>query len=594
MHAHLPNANLSLRRTILSAALVAVVWPAAAFAQMDATRHITLDEIRTDMEAWCLTVLEGTRVERFGLRIISIVRNYEPHRDAILVVGTDERFIHAGAIHGCSGSPVYIDGRMAGALAAGWDGAKDPLYLVTPIEEMLAIGTAPVAGDTAWASAVDMSQPIDLTAVRQALYGDPGDTQLPVATSLPASVCKELAPQMAALGMNPIPAGTAPLSGEDTADAGYEPGGVLAVPLISGDIAMAPIGTVTEVSGNTVYGFGHHFTGIGPVDLPMAAGTVHTVVAGLLQATKFATPGAIRGAVRFDEAAGILGQIDAAAKTIPLRIRIDRYNDPRQRTYDCRLAVERLRTPLILQSAITAAIAMRGSLPPEHTIRYKGIIVAQGFEPIAFENVSSGESYGEVGAEALSVVALLMNNPYSAVDIASVDFDIRVAPVNTRSTIRTVSLSDSRVKPGQTLAASVVLQSYMSQMFHHSLNITVPADLRPGQYEVTIAGAYEYEKFVRKTAPHKFTAWDLPTLVETLGSLLTMRRDRLYMVMSLPADGLAIKRAELPMLPASKAVLLSDDKRTIPAQKYGRWIENSVPTDTVVLGGRTIRITVVE
>ena len=101
-----------------------------------------VDEVRKDMEAYCLSVFEGTKVEKFPMKVLSVVRDWEPKRDAILVVGTDPRFIHAGTVHGCSGSPVYIDGRLAGALAAGWDGSKDPLYFVTPIKYMLEVGSA--------------------------------------------------------------------------------------------------------------------------------------------------------------------------------------------------------------------------------------------------------------------------------------------------------------------------------------------------------------------------------------------------------------------------------------------------------------------
>ena len=127
---------------ILSVLVLVSLSATVAGAELDTSRYIGLDEVRTDMEAYCLTVFKGNDIEKFPLKILSIVRNFQPGRDAILVVGTDERFIHAGTVHGCSGSPVYIDGRMAGALAAGWDGSKDPLYLVTPIEDMLRIGTA--------------------------------------------------------------------------------------------------------------------------------------------------------------------------------------------------------------------------------------------------------------------------------------------------------------------------------------------------------------------------------------------------------------------------------------------------------------------
>ena len=106
-----------------------LILPSLGFA-LDSSQYIGIDEIRPDMDAYCLTVLSGTAVEKFGLKILSIVRGAQPGQDMILVLGTDERFQHSSAIHGCSGSSVFIDGRLAGALAEGWDGSLDALYLV--------------------------------------------------------------------------------------------------------------------------------------------------------------------------------------------------------------------------------------------------------------------------------------------------------------------------------------------------------------------------------------------------------------------------------------------------------------------------------
>ena len=107
---------------------------------LDTSKYITIDEIKPGMKAHCLTVFEGTKIEKFPLEVLSVMRNFQPGRDAILVQGTDDRFIHTGPVAGCSGTPVYIDGRLAGALAFGWTFSKDPLYGVTPIEEMLRVG----------------------------------------------------------------------------------------------------------------------------------------------------------------------------------------------------------------------------------------------------------------------------------------------------------------------------------------------------------------------------------------------------------------------------------------------------------------------
>jgi len=108
----------------------------------DSNKYISIDEVQPGMKAYCLTCYKGTEIEKFALDVISVVRNISPGRNAILVQSTDERFIHTGPIGGCSGSPVYIDGRLAGALAFAWVFSKDPLYGVTPIEEMLEVGRA--------------------------------------------------------------------------------------------------------------------------------------------------------------------------------------------------------------------------------------------------------------------------------------------------------------------------------------------------------------------------------------------------------------------------------------------------------------------
>ena len=602
LEAFLGYRNPGKRLIILAAILLLVSVQCGNVFALDKSRYITVDEVTTDMEAYCLTVLEGEKIEKFRLKILSIVRNFEPKRDAILVVGTDQRFIHAGAIHGCSGSPVYIDGRMAGALAAGWDGSKDPLYLVTPIADMLTIGTADTSReltDKPQSVGIDFSKPIDLAQISNQFIAGTGlsnmeakNSQLPLSTSLPQSVCDELSPWLNGMGIVPLAGGNATANEGDQKQAEYKPGGVLAVPLVWGDITMASIGTITEVIDNKIYGFGHSFTGHGPIDLPMSSGTVHTVIAGIMRASKFATPGPVKGAIRFDEATGVYGLIDAQAKMIPLAIKVNRYNDPQVQTYDCYLAVNRMRTPLMLQSAIIAAVTMRGSLPPEHTLKYKGRVEVEGYDPITFSNISSGASYSDIAIESLSLTSLLMSNPYRKVNIKDFAFEIDITPRNTRATIRTVNLSNTTVKPGQTVTASVLLQSYLSELSAYEIAIEVPKDIAPGEYEITVAGGLDYEKFLRKVAPHRFTAYDVDTLVETLGLLVSIKRDRLYMTMSLPAGGVVIKRAELPNLPGTKALLLNDSKRTIQTQTYQHWIEEDIYTGKVVLGSRRMKIKV--
>ncbi|RKY10861.1 MAG: hypothetical protein DRP65_05815 [Planctomycetota bacterium] len=573
---------------------------------VDRARYITIDEIHPGQEAYCLTVLEGSKVERFGLEILSVIHNIRPGRDAIVVIGTDERFKHTGPIRGCSGSPVYIEGRLAGALSGGWSFSKDPLYQVTPIEDMLRVG--PQSDTQALASTgnpvslgLDFSAPIDLADINKRLTTGCANSQLItqnlelLITSLPAEVCDQVAPWFEPLGLLPVAGGStnSELKTKNS-ELTFEPGACLTIPLASGDISMAAIGTATEVVDNKVLAFGHGFLGYGDVELPMASGRVHTVASNMQISFKLATAGPIIGAVRADCATGIYGEIGARPKLIPMRITIDHFSNAvdNPRTYDCEVAVNRIYTPLVTQAALIGAIAAAGTLPPEHTVRYRAGIGVDGFEAISFENVSSGRSVRELANEAVGTIGMLMNNPYQRVNINSLDFEVEILPKNILSNIWSVNLSDAKVRPGQTVDVSVVLLSYLSEKKTHTLQFKVPGNLAPGRYDVLVAGAYEYEKFLRKVSPHKFTTHDMPTLVEALRELLSIRRDRLYLTMTLPPGGIVIRRAELGDLPQTKAILLGDAKRTTTFLPMQHWLQKDTYTGDIIIGQKTFKITV--
>ena len=578
----------------------------AAYAvDADDPDYIGIDQIVPGSTGYCLTVLQDTKIEKFGLKVVSIVRNFEPGQDMILIIGTDERFKKIGPIRGCSGSPVYIDGRIAGALSGAWSFSNDPLYMVTPIEDILRIGLP-----EAWAeqppgpSAVsfDFSKPIDLAEftglmrTASAEKNRSNNSLMPLATSLPRHSCKELAELFESMGFMPV-AGT--VAGQTSAEIDIHPGGVLTVPLIFGDISAAAVGTAIDVRGDKVYGFGHAFPGLGygPTDLPMASGTVHTVVSSTLFSFKLASPGDIIGAIRSNSSTGVLGLIGQKPKTIPLHITIDRTDSSqlaRTRIFDCRIVSHRRYSPMAVQIALIGAATTAGSLTPEHTIKYKASIDIAGAEPITFENISSGRSFGELLDDTAGAVALLMDNPFEQADITSMNFEIKIEPKNIRAKIWAVQLSDDTVKPSQTVDVSVILQTYRSEKELHKFRLDIPSDLEPGKYQLVIAGASEYIRFIRDLSPHRFTALDFPTLTDSLNNLLAVRRNRLFLTMKIPSEGVTIRNKELPFLPQTKALLMQDKKRTTSVMPYNQWLEKTSEIDRIVLGKKTVQITVAE
>jgi len=596
----------------------------------DSERYIGLDEIKPGMEAYCLTEYGVAGIEKFGLEVVDVVLNINPSsspgsKDAILVKGTDERFMHTGPVAGCSGSPVYIDGRLAGALAFTWTYAKDPLYGATPIAEMLAVGRADraefEAGQTVRTNlGIDFAAPIDFTEVEKQLsvsafkvaspYGTPYGcksqiinystgrlTVLPcplVTSGLPAGICEQLGSIVEPFGLMVV-AGGGSGTAENAARAGkarLAPGAALAIPMVSGDISMSTSGTVTDVIGDKVYAFGHYLLGYGHVDLPMATAKVHTVVSNMASSFKLTSVLDTIGAVTDDEATGIVGRIGFEAKTIPLTIRVDRYNDTEKRLYNCRLVNNRLLTPFYLRMVIAGAAFQLGDLPQEHMVEYKVNIDIHDAEPITFENVSSGMGLNEVVTECYSTIGLLLNNPYGIVDVESIDIDMKMAPRSVVSRIWSVDFSDSKVKPGRSIRMNVVLESVLAGKKQYQWDLEIPKDIAEGKYELTICGQRDYEQFLVKNVPHRFVAQNLPGLIEALNNSLQIDRGKLYCLLSLPAGGVTIETAELPDLPDTRALLLADAKRTMRIRPYAHWIEKNLETEAVVIDKKVLQITV--
>ncbi len=575
----------------------------------DPAKYISLDEIKPGMEAYCLTEFGLAGIEKFGLEVVDVVRNIDPGRDAILVKGTDERFVHTGPVAGCSGSPVYIDGRLAGALALAWLYAKDPLYGATPIAEMLKVGRGPQvsrpeqSAGQAW-SMFDFSRPINFAEIdrqfrnelvnRGRNLGGVNPLPCPLITSgLPRGVCEQLDELVKPFGLMVVAGGG---SGRNPAVSGEKaqlvPGACLTVPLVSGDITMAVSGTVTEVNGDKVYGFGHSYLGYGPIDLPMATGKVHTVVSNIYRSFKLTSVLDTVGALTIDESMGIFGRIGAKAKTISLTIHIDRYNDIEKRVYNCRVANNRLLTPLLLQSAVAGAALQFGDFPPDHMIEYKVAIDLEDAESINFENVSTARGLIELIMESVGSVALLMNNPYKEVGINSIDYDISIVPRNIISHIWSLDLSDTKFKAGENIEIGVVVESVLAGKKQYQCTLEIPEDLAPGKYDLTVCGSADYQRFLLKAVPYKFIAQSVPDLIEALNYSLGIGKAKLYFLLTLPPGGVALEQAELPDLPATKVLVLQNAKRALKIQPFQHWIEQSLETGTVVIDKKVIKITV--
>lgn len=580
---------------------------------LDKDKYIGIDEIKAGMQAYCLANYKGTEVEKFDLEVLSVVRNIMPGRDAILVQGTDERFIHTGPVAGISGSPVYIDGRLAGALSFGFLLSKDALYGVTPIKDMLSGNVAKLSKDDSKTVGTggfvfDFSTPLDFDKIDKEMRSGkniqtqnymPNATVLPcplIASGLPVEVCRQLNEFVEPFGLMVtagIGGGTAdPTKSLELQNTSLQPGGTVTIPLVTGDIAFDVIGAITAVEDDKVYCFGHGFLGYGTIDLPMATGRTHTVVSNIYQSFKLASSLEIVGAFRTDSSMSVIGLIGAKANMIPLTIRTERYDATEKKVYNCRMADNKLLTPMLLSAAVAGSTLAQGNLPPEHVIEYKVAIDIADGEAIVFENVSTNRGLGELMREGIGSVAVVLNNPYKKIDIKSIDFDIRIRPKNISSHIWSVDLSDSTVKAGEKFDVDVVVESYLAGKKKHQFSINIPEGLKPGKYDLIVSGVYDYHKFLVQSAPYRFIPDNLTSLIEVINNVLDIKRDRLYCILVLPSAGVAVEKAELPDLPATKALVFQDAKRTLKSRPFRHWIEKNLQIGSVVLDRKVMHITV--
>jgi hypothetical protein len=584
--------------------------------ELDKSKYIGIEEIKDGMKGYCLTCFKGTEVEKFELEVVSTVKNMNPGRDAIIIQSTDERFIHAGLIGGVSGSPVYIDGRLAGAMSFGWPNSKDPVYGVTPIKDMLSVGTEtnPAGKETKYSAGFDFSRPLNVLDLSKSFQRLPEQKsasgsdmpQLPcqiITAGLTDSAIRQLNQILDSHGLITVTAsggGGAAITEDyqaqtqDKEGSKLAPGSPLIIPMVFGDIIVALTGTVTEVVGDKIYGFGHGFLGYGPVDLPIATGEVHTVVASNVRSFKLASPLEIVGALREDQDSGVIGQIGVQAYMFPVSVKVDRYNDTQQRIFTCKVANNRLYTPGMVGIVISGAAMYLGDFPPDNMIEYKVTINTKQAEPITFENVSTGTGVSEVFAETMNSIKLLMNNPFKEAQINSVDVEIKIKPKNIVSHIWSVEASDTRVNPGEKIRLDVVVEAVLEPKKRYSFEMTIPEDLKPGTYEVTICGTEQYVNLLEKLAPHRFLAQNFDTLIEAMREILSFERDDLYCVLILPASGIVLEKAELADLPATKAMVLTDSKRALVAQPLKSWQQQKLKTNTIVIDRKSLQINVVE
>jgi len=590
-----------MRIRIFVGALLAslVLAGVASSAELD-PRYMPLSEVRPGMSGVGKTTLVGSEIAEFEIVVLAVLKNVSPGRDLIMVRCRGAGLEETGVVAGMSGSPVYVDGRLVGAAAYAFQWSKAPIVGVQPIEQMLGVADRSPPADrlpSARRADADPAVSIPASALGDAPAPVPGRetfqmrsirTPLMVSGASPRLLA-HLGEQLAPFGLVPMQGGAAPA--DLAAGARLEPGAPLAVSLVRGDMDVTAMGTITEVAGDRVYGFGHSLIGLGEADYPLMTGVAQTVVPSLAASFRLGAPAKEVGRLLRDEETAVFGRLgDERAPMVPLRVTVRGPGAGEERSSRYEVIRHRLFSPILASAVTLNSLLVRSEWPIDHTVAYRVAVKPVGREPIVRENfaVSPGGAM-RVMAQVHSIVSLLMGNPFEPLTVESIDVSADVEPKSRLAAIEAARLLTNAVRPGGAVAAELRIRPWRGEPFWMPLSVAVPGDYPEGAYRLTFCGADEALRQEARENPARFSPRDIEGLLWVLRHDLA--RNQLFTRLEAPGEGLAVGDEELPNLPPSMRAILSDAARLRVAGLRGSRV-SAQPVRWVLSGEASLEVTV--
>jgi len=585
--------------------------------EIDDARYLTADKLRRGMKGYGLTVFQGTKPEKFNVEVIGVMHNvWDIDSDVILIRCSGHGLDKTGIAAGMSGSPIYVDGKLIGALAYGFSFAKAAIAGVTPIAEMLPMldrKPKKPAGKTA--ASLRLKEPInvfgrDFSTVKFARSptllkpdGSGAIEMCPITTPIrlaglgPPRVARRLlnvfGAELEAFGLMPVQGGTA--GAADVKDAKLEPGAVVGVRLLWGDLDWDAVGTVTEVRGKRVLAFGHPMYAEADVDIPMTTGCIYTIMPSFSRTFKLGAGGRIVGRIDTDRSKGIAGTIGARGKSVRIAVSIAGPEANKVRKYSFEALRHPRITPSIVGIAVGSCLFQSGDPPEELTVTYRITVTPEGQPPIVIENVESGwEGWATASViyqDVRGILSSLTRNKFKRVYPRTVQVDATFEPVRRYAQIETVALDRSVVRRGETLRATVELKRLKAGRVRKVIDIPIPRDAPLGRATLRVCGSAAYVAAERKDAPNRYDPQNFQQLLELLRK--EYRRDRLYVRVSYAAAGIAIRGKELPDLPSSVYGVIASRRQTGLTHVRDA-VVTTVPCGLVVNGSQVLKIDIEE
>jgi hypothetical protein len=525
------------------------------------TEALPLDDLRPGQRGWGISVFEGSRAERFEVEILGVQRNYTAESSLIFARLTGRGLETAGVIAGMSGSPVYVDDKLVGAVALGYAFPRQAIAGITPIESMRRLAPAPAAALAPGAlsprlSVTESGALLDeLTAARvdegrferaaARLRGDLGSGRAAVQWSTAGfgETARRWLGDRLQLAVE-TSGGAAPHLDASRLTAG----GAVAAVLVDGDLRLAVTGTVTERRGDELLAFGHPFLGSGPIDIPLAPAEVITVVESAYSSFKVSNFGPIAGSFDVDRQAGIRGRLGVVPAMVPLNLRIG------ERSFRMRLAPMADLLPLLTALSTYGALDAAGQVAGAQSLSLDARFRLAGHGELRLRQDFDGERAAtECAVYLLAIADFLGSNPLEQPRIESLDVDIQRADHRRMASLVSAHPDRTVVEPGSTVALALDLQAFRGERFRRTVEVTIPADVPDGKYSLIAGSGPTVDDVARGLEPAA-----PQTFAQALEFLRGLHARSQVVVLGVVAGrGVSVAGEVLPRLPPSMRSLWS-------------------------------------
>ena len=615
--------NVRTLSFVFLAGLLMVSWPSAA------PRYMSVDDVRPGMVGIGRTVFEGDRIEEFKVHLLGVIRNGSgPRRHLVLARLEGGPLANTGVIAGMSGSPVYVDGQLLGAVAFSLGQfSKEPIAGITPIQEMIEAADPgsrrPVTNGKAKISLPITRESLSaalaraFSSFRQPFASNPGDVVLaqagllgpqrgvelgallrPIATPLALGgfsgpVRDIVADAFSSTGFVAVPAGEqAPGQGAARSATGpaLKPGDAVGVNLVTGDASLGATGTVTEVDGDKVYAFGHPLYNLGPTQFPMTRAHVYTLLPSLASSMKISTTGETIGTFRQDRATAIAGTLGAGPAMVPVKLSLETARGLKK-TFGFEIVNDQMFTPLLTYVALLNTLSAYEREFGAATFSVKGKAVLRRHGEVSFEDVFTGDQ-PSIGAATYVVGPLnfLLSNDFEPVELEGVELAITTSEQPQTVTLERVWVETTRPKAGTTVPLKLALRTYRGEEVIRTVAIDIPANAT-GALSILVTDGTRLAQIEQRDVQSPGQVNDIPQMIRLLNR--TKKNNRLYVRLMNQDPGAVVNGEQLPSLPPSVLAVLESDRSggsfsPLRNATLGEW---EVATDAAVSGSRILTIT---